>query len=312
MAGSSKKVIIAALVGNSLIAVSKFVAAALTGSAAMLSEAIHSLVDTGNQVLLLLGLRRAQKPADERFPYGHGKEIYFWGFIVAISIFAVGAGVSIYEGVRHLLHPGHIENPLVNYIVLSLAMVFEGAAWVFAFKEFSSIKGNRGFIEAVRMGKDPSTFIVLFEDTAAMLGLVVAFLGVWLGQVTGGLYWDGAASVVIGLILGVTAIWLAYETKSLLIGESADPEVVAGIRSLAAELPEVEHINEVLTTHFGPNFILANLSVDFDNLASAGQVERAVAQLDRQIKNRFPDVKKVFIEAEARSARGHEPGKDAE
>ncbi len=303
MAGSSRKVIIAALIGNALIAVTKFIASALTGSAAMLSEAIHSVVDTGNQVLLLLGLRRAQRPPDERFPYGHGKEIYFWGFVVAISIFAVGAGVSIFEGIRHLLHPHPIEDPLVNYIVLGLAMIFEGVAWLFAWKEFSRVRGKRSIIDAVKRGKDPSTFIVLFEDSAALLGLVVAFLGILLGQLTGQAWWDGTASVVIGLILAGTAVWLAVETKSLLIGEAADPEVVAGIRELAVALPEIQHINEVLTMHVGPHYILVNVSVDFDDLASAGQVEKAIAVIDRRIKSRFGDVKKVFIEAEARASR---------
>ena len=177
VASGSKRVIYAALIGNTLIAVTKFIAAFLTRSSAMLSEAIHSLVDTLNQALLLLGLRRAKKPPDEQFPFGHGKEVHLWRFIVAILIFAVGAGVSIYEGIKHLLHLEPIENPAVNYAVLALAMVFEGAAWFFAWREFSKGKGRFGYIRAVKRAKDPSIFVVLFEDTAAMLGLIVAFLG---------------------------------------------------------------------------------------------------------------------------------------
>lgn len=306
MAASSKKVIYAALIGNSLIAATKFAAAALTRSSAMLSEGIHSLVDTGNQFLLLYGLRRAKRPADGEFPFGHGKELYFWSFVVAILIFAVGAGVSVYEGVLHILHPEPMASPHVNYIVLGLAMVFEGAAWVFAWRAFKTHKGRRGYLRAVREGKDPSMFVVLFEDSAAMLGLAAAFGGVLLTDLTGILYFDGAASIVIGLILGTTAAWLAYETKSLLIGEAARPEVVERIREIAAGFAQVEHVNEVLTMHMGPDFILVNLSVDFVDSATAEQVEEVIAQMDRMLKETFSRVKRVFVEAESRKspARG--------
>jgi cation diffusion facilitator family transporter len=299
MASGSKKVIYAALVGNGLIAVTKFIAAALTGSSAMFSEGVHSVVDTGNQVLLLHGLRRSKKPADERFPFGHGKELYFWSFIVAILIFAVGAGISVYEGVHHLLHPSPIENPATNYIVLALAMVFEGVAWTFAWKEFSRVKGSYGTIEAVQRGKDPSMFVVLFEDSAAMLGLVVAFFGVFLGHMTGNPHYDGLASVLIGVILGGTAIWLAYETKGLLIGESANEEVVETIRDIVRDHEAIRQINEIVTLHMGPEYILVNLSVDFVESATADGVESTVGQLTRRLKERLPRVKRVFIEAEA-------------
>ena len=298
MASPARKVIIAALVGNSLIAVTKFVAAALTGSSAMLSEGIHSLVDTGNQFLLLHGLKKARKPPDERFPFGHGKEIYFWSFVVAILIFAVGSGVSFYEGVLHIMHPVHIQNPAVNYVVLGLALVFEGAAWGLAMRAFSRSKGNWGYFEAVRKGKNPSLFVVLFEDSAAMLGLLAAFLGIFLGQVTGNPVYDGAASIAIGIILGGTAIWLAYETKGLLIGEGAHPEVVGSIRSLAGSFPDVEKVNEVLTLHMGPDFLLVNISVDFVDTVPAGRVEEVLANMDRMIKESHPEVKRVFVEPE--------------
>ncbi len=300
MKASSKKVIIAALIGNGLIAVTKFFAAFATGSSAMLSEGIHSLVDTGNQILLLYGLKRSKQPADKEFPFGHGKEIYFWSFVVAILIFAVGAGISVYEGIIHISHPEPLKNPSVNYIVLVIAMIFEGGAWYFAFREFSKSKGDKSFITAVHQGKDPSLFVVLFEDSAAMLGLFVAFIGIWLSQITGIPVFDGAASIVIGLILGGTAIWLAYETKSLLIGESADDAVVQGVRRLAESCSEIEHINEILTMHMGPDFILLNLSVNFNNSISAKDVEDAITMLDKNIKKEFPDVKRIFIEAEAR------------
>jgi len=300
MASGSVKVIIAALIGNTLIAVTKFSAAFITGSSAMLSEGIHSLVDTGNQVLLLHGLKQAKKPADEKFPYGHGKEVYFWSFIVAILIFALGGGISIYEGVQHLQHPKAITKPLINYIVLGLAMLFEGAAWMFAFREFTRAKGKWGYLEAIQRGKDPSLFVVLFEDTAAMLGLIVAFVGVGLTDMTGILYFDGIASVIIGLILLGTAVWLAYETKGLLIGESANASVVRGIRNILQEYNQIEHINEVLTMHMGPDFVLTNISVDFRDNESASSVESVIAEIDKVIKTQFPQIKRIFIEAEAR------------
>jgi len=303
VASASRPVIYAALIGNALITVTKFVAATMTGSSAMLSEGIHSVVDTGNQFLLLFGLRQAKKPPDAQHPFGHGKEVYFWGFVVAILIFAVGAGLSLYEGVSHLLHPSHAENVRVNYVVLGLAFVFEGAAWLFALKAFRRVKGSAGYIEAVRKGKDPSMFIVLFEDSAAMLGLIVAFVGILLSQITGDPRFDGAASIVIGLILAATATWLAWETKGLLIGESASRPVVEGIRKMVSAHSGVAHLNEVLTMHMGPEFILVNLSVDFVDPATAEEVEKTVAQIDREIKNSFPDVQRVFIEAEARSTR---------
>jgi cation diffusion facilitator family transporter len=302
VAGESKRVIYAALAGNTLIALTKFAAAAYTGSSAMLSEGIHSVVDTGNQVLLLHGLNRAKQPPSKEFPFGHGKEVYFWSFVVAILIFAVGAGVSAYEGFKHILHPQTIQNPAVNYIVLGLAMLFEGGAWSVALRAFNKTKGDLGYLEAVRRGKDPTMFVVLFEDSAAMLGLIVAGAGILLSQITGNPVFDGLASVVIGLILGGAAVWLAIETKGLLIGEAAGRDVVAGIREIAAGSPCVDRVNEVLTMHMGPEFILANISVDFRDGLETGEVERAVAQLDRMIKSRYAIVKRIFIEAESAAA----------
>ncbi len=298
MASGSKKVILAALIGNGLISITKFFAAAVTGSSAMLSEGIHSVVDTGNQVLLLYGLRRAKKPPDLRFPFGHGKEIYFWSFVVAILIFAVGAGVSLYEGIHSLMDPHPIENAKVNYIVLGLAVIFEGFALYFAITEFSRAKGKWSYLEAVQRGKDPSLFVVLFEDSAALLGLIIAFLGVFLSQWTGHAYFDGAASVAIGLILGGTAAWLAFETKGLLIGEAANLHVIEGIRRILGGQNHIQNVNEVLTMHMGPNFILVNISVEFEDSALLDDIERVVAVAEKEIKSTFPNVKRVFIEAE--------------
>lgn len=300
---SSKKVIYAALAGNALVATTKFIAASTTGSSAMFSEAIHSLVDTGNQGLLLFGLKQAKKPASPEFPFGHGKEVYFWSFVVAIMIFAVGAGISIYEGIHSLQNPKPFESAYINYIVLVIAMVFEGAAWYYAFKEFTRAKGKWGYIEAIKREKDPSMFMVLFEDTAAMLGLVIAFIGIFIYQVTGDSFYDGSASILIGCILGGTAIWLAYETKGLLIGESARPEIISAINKLAKKQSIVEHVNEILTMHMGPDFILVNLSLDFSNSSTAQEVEKTISTIDKQLKKQFPDIKRIFIEAEAKSKR---------
>ncbi|MBZ9558142.1 cation transporter [Halomonas coralii] len=307
MMAESKPVIYAAMGGNLLIAVTKFVAAAFTGSSAMLSEGIHSVVDTGNQVLLLLGLKRASRPPSEQFPFGHGKEVYFWSFVVALLIFAVGAGVSLYEGIRHVLHPKPMESPLINYIVLGLGILFEGASWAFALNEFRKTKGKWSYVQAVRRGKDPAMFVVVFEDSAALLGLLAALAGVWLSEWTGNPVFDGIASIVIGLILGGTAIWLAVETKGLLIGESANRSVVEAIRRLAGEADGVEAVNEVLTMHMGPDFILATISIRFARGTPAERIEGSIAELDRRIKAEVDTVKRVFVEAEARAGVDERP-----
>ncbi|MDH3597202.1 MAG: cation diffusion facilitator family transporter [Rhodospirillales bacterium] len=300
----SKKVIYAALAGNSLIAVTKFGAAAITGSSAMLSEAVHSVVDTGNQVLLLYGLKRADRPADQTHPFGYGMELYFWTFVVAILIFAVGAGISIYEGIAKLLEPHPVRSPYVNYAVLAIAMVFEAAAWWVAYREFRRSKGGLGFLAAVHHSKDPTVFTVLFEDSAAMLGLIAAFVGILLSDQLGMPALDGAASIVIGLILGGTAVLLAYESKGLLIGEGARPAVIDGIQRIVSEKTGIERVNELLTMHLGPRDVLLTLSLDFDDRLSAGQVEHAISEMESAIKAVFPEVTRVFIEAQ--SWRAHE------
>ncbi len=299
MASGTTFVIYAALVGNALIAITKFVAAAITGSAAMMAEGIHSLVDTGNQGLLLHGMKRARKPADERFPFGHGKEIYFWAFIVAILIFALGSGVSIYEGVHRVMHPEPLSDPIINYIVLGLAGVFEGCAWWFAWKAFRGQMRGRSIATTINASKDPTTFVVLFEDSAAMLGLVVAAIGLTLGEVLGMPVFDGIASIGIGLILGATAIMLAIRTKSLLIGESAEPEIVADVRRRAGAIDAVVAVNEVLTLHMGPHYVLLTISLDFRDELPAGEVEQAIDQLTQNIRAAHSDIKRVFIEAES-------------
>ena len=298
MAGSSKKAIYAALVGNSLIAVTKFAAAAYTGSSAMLSEGIHSLVDTGNQVLLLLGIRRSQRPPSEDFPFGHGKEIYFWCFVVAMLIFALGGAVSIYHGVAHLAHPEPIANFAINYVVLGLALVFEFGALAVALKEFNKSRGGQSFVDAVLHGKDPTLFVVVFEDSAATLGLLIAAVGLAIAQATGNAMWDGVASIAIGVVLIFTAFYLARESMGLLVGESANRAVRQGIREIIAQDHRVAHINEVTSLHMGPEFILVTLSVDFADTLSANDVEAAVTDLNARVKKVDERVQRVFIEAE--------------
>lgn len=298
MASGSKTVIFAALTGNLLIAVTKFIAAAFTGSAAMMAEGIHSTVDTGNQGLLLYGMKRAKRPPDARFPFGYGKEIYFWSFMVAVLIFAVGSGISLYEGVSRLLDPHPVESPFINYAVLVLAMIFEGVAWTIAAKEFNRGRGDLGVFEAVRRGKDPVAFLVLFEDSAAMLGLVVAFAGLLAAQLTGILLFDGIASIGIGIILGLTALWLAIETKGLLLGEAANQPIVDRIRAIVSDDADVARVNEILTMHVGPGYILATISVRFVSGLSGDRIQSAIERMDDAIKADCDNVKRVFIEAE--------------
>ena len=296
---SSKTVIYAALTGNCLIAATKFGAALFTGSSAMMAEGIHSLVDTGNQGLLLYGMRRARRPADERFPFGHGKEIYFWSFVVAILIFAAGAGLSLYEGLHQVLRPRPVGDPQLNYLVLGLALVFEGGAWGIALRTFRRSKGPWGYVEAVQRGKDPSLFVVLFEDSAAILGLLAAAGGVYLSERTGDPVYDGIASLIIGAILAGTAAWLAYETQGLLIGESANRRVVQEIRERVLAVPEVEAVKELLTMHMGPDFILVNIAVRFQGHIHADRMATTIQRISDEIKAAHPEVKRVFIEAES-------------
>ncbi len=299
MASGSKKVIYAALIGNGLIAISKFAAAAYTGSSAMLSEAIHSVVDTGNQCLLLFGLKRAAREPDEQHPFGYGMELYFWAFVVAILIFAIGSGISIYEGVQKLLHPHPMSSPTINYLVLGLAMIFEGVAWWIAYKEFNKTRGDRGLFEAVRHSKDPALFTVLFEDTAAMLGLMVAFIGIFGAHMLGLEWADGAASVVIGIILALAAWVLAQETKGLLIGEAASPQTGRDVRQIIGRYQEVRHINELKSMHLGPADILMVASIDFHDNMTSVTVEGIVSEIEKAVKAKHPEITRLFIEVQS-------------
>jgi cation diffusion facilitator family transporter len=300
----SKKSIYAALIANLIIAASKFVAAWFSGSSAMLSEGIHSIVDTGNSGLLLLGIRLSQKPADEEHPFGHGKELYFWTLIVAVVIFAGGGGISLYEGVLHLLHPQPIEDPKWSYIVLGIAALTEGWSLKVALHEFRAVQGRQSLLRAIQSSKDPTTFTVLIEDSAALAGIVAAFLGIYLGHALDNPYLDGAASVVIGLILAAVAILLVYESRGLLIGEAADRQTLASVREIAERDPCVERVRRLLTTYFGPDSVLLNMDIQFREGLSAGEVEAAVERIEKAIRMKHPEIKNIFIEAESISSRG--------
>ena len=290
------------------IAVSKFGAAAITGSSAMLTEGVHSVVDSTNQLLLLWGRKAAKRPADELHPFGYGRELYFWSFVVAVMVFALGAGVSIYEGIIHMADPEHAVSPIIAYGVLAIAFVLEGGSTLEAFKEFRAAKGSLGWIEAVRRSKDPPGFIVLLENGAAMAGIIVAAVGLAISQAMHDPRYDGAASVVIGLILGVTALVLAYESKALLIGEAADPDLVAGLRTLVEKRRGVSGVGEILTMHSSPDQVLAMLSVDFDDGISARDVERLVCEIEVEAEARFPIVRRLYIRPQSGVVPGMETG----
>ncbi len=307
MAAESKTAIFAAIGGNLAIAIMKFAAAAFTGSSAMLSEGIHSLVDTGNGGLLLLGIHKSKQPADATHPFGYGKELYFWSLIVAVLIFGVGGGISIYEGITHLIHPSPLEDPFWSYVVLGLAVVFEGIVFVIAFRAFQALKGeDENIWQAIKSSKDPTTFTVLFEDAAALLGLIVAFAGIFLAHYFNNPYLDGAASILIGVILASVAVLLAYESKGLLIGEGADPETLANIRKLAEAAAGVEKVINPLTMYFGPRTILLTVDIEFDKKLSAMEVEEAVDRLEKNIRSQYPDIKHIYIEAGAISSGNRE------
>jgi cation diffusion facilitator family transporter len=299
MTTESKTAVIAAIAGNLAIAITKLVAAFFSGSSAMLSEGIHSIVDTGNGGLLLVGLRKSQKPADARHPFGHGKELYFWPLIVAIMIFALGGGMSVYEGITHLQHPADMSDPTWNYVVLGIAFFFESISSFFAFKAFKGELRGRGALAAIRASKDPTTFTVLFEDSAALLGLIVAFLGIFLGHMLGNPYFDGAASIGIGIILASVSVFLAYETKGLLIGEGVDPETLVGVREIVTNDPAVDELKDALTMHFGPADVLLTLDVRFRKEMSADEITAAVPRLEEKIQTRYPYIKHIFVEAKS-------------
>ncbi len=296
------RTVLAAVAANVAIAAAKFAVAAVSGSSAILSEAIHSVVDTGDGLLLWFGLRQSRRAPDEAHPFGHGKELYFWTTVVAIRVFAVGGGMSAYEGILHLLHPEPPRSRLWSYLVLAVSAVFEGTSWTVAAREFARAKGRRGVWREIRTTKDPAVFAVLFEDTAALAGIAIAFAGVALGHATGRAWLDGAASVAIGALLMGVAVLLAREARDLVVGEAASPETIAEVRRVAAADPAVDGVERALTVHFGPETVVLNLDLRFRRGLRAADVVEAVARIERALRGAHPELKFIFVEGSAVAA----------
>jgi len=306
MSGHSNKAIYGAIIANTAIAVSKFIAAFFTGSSSMLSEGIHSLVDTGNGALLLYGIRKSHRPADDEHPFGYGNEVYFWSFIVAVLIFALGGGIALYEGIEHVLHPRELKHVIWNYIVLVSAIVFEGTSLRIALKEFSKTRGNKSFFRELIDTKDTSTAAVVIEDTAALMGLSIALLSVFLGHITGIVYFDGIGSILIGLLLISVSLFFAVECKSLLIGEGLMEKDVLKIKKVLADDDHVTAYKKPLSLYFGPEEVLVNLDVNFKNGLTSDDIEATVDRIERKIKDKIPSVNRIFIEAETIKTKKHE------
>ena len=300
MSESNKIVVYAALFGNLAIALVKFVAAYITNSSAMLSEAIHSVVDTLNEVLLLYGMKKSQQPANSRHPFGYGRELYFWAFIVALLVFALGAIVSIYQGIHHIYHPEAMSNPMINYIVLGIAILCEGTSWFVALKAFRKIKGKQSYFEAFRRSKDPTTFTMLFEDTAALIGLFIALIGIYLSHALNMPMLDGLASVLIGVVLAISAILLARETKGLLMGETADPQLRHNVLNVAELDPAVHSANGVLTEQMGAHQVIASLSLEFKDNLTSDEIEACVNRIEAQIKQLHPEIVALFVKPQSK------------
>ncbi|MFV0625645.1 cation diffusion facilitator family transporter [Sphingomonas sp. ac-8] len=293
-------VLYGALAANLGIGVAKFVAAGITGSSSMLTEGVHSVVDSGNQVLLLYGQRRARRPADANHPFGYGRELYFWAFVVALLIFAVGAGVSIYEGYLHIQEPEPLSDPLINYVVLGIAVALEGTSWTIAVREFNAKRGDSGWWQAIRESKDPAGFIVLFEDSAALIGLVVAGVGVWASHQFADPRIDGVASIIIGLILAAVSVLLAREAKGLLIGERADPALIERVHDVVAAKPGIDGVNHVRTIHTAPDAVFVAISADFDDALTMGDGETLIEEIEAELKAAVPALTSIYIRPEKR------------
>jgi cation diffusion facilitator family transporter len=298
---SSQKVIYAAIVGNLLVATTKFGAATLTGSSAMLSEAVHSVVDTGNSILILYGLHRAKQRPDHDHPLGYGREIYFWSFVVAVMVFALGAGVSLFEGIAHVLSPEPIQNAAISYAVLALSALFDGTTWWIALRNFKGPMRYSNLFEAIKRSKDPPRFIVLFEDSAALIGLIIAFAGTYFSIRLQLPILDGIASILIGFVLAATAALLAQETKGLLIGEGADQLIVDSIMHLANDMEGVAHANGIITVHLAPQQIVVALSLEFADELRTPEIEVKVIELERRLRHLHPAIIALFVKPQSSS-----------
>ncbi len=294
---NSRVAIYGAIAANVAIAVTKFLVAGITGSSAMLSEGVHSAVDTFNGVLLLVGLRLSRRPATPEHPFGHGKELYFWSLIVAVLIFGLGGGISFYEGVQHVRHPEPMHDPMWNYVVLALAAVFEGSSFTIALRQFLRQKGDTPLWEALHRSKDPTTYTVLAEDAAALVGLLVAAIGIGLSHALNMPELDGVASLLIGLLLAGVAVALIRESRGLLIGEGIRPETARAIRDIALAQPKVRDVGRVLSMYVGPDDVLVTMDLDFDEGTAASEAATAIAMVERHVRERFPMIRRLFIES---------------
>ena len=265
----------------------------------MFSEGIHSLVDTGNGTLLLLGLRLSRKAADETHPFGYGKELYFWTLIVALLVFVLGGGASIAEGISRVQEPHFLGSAAWSYAILALSFLFEGTALFISLKEFRKVQGGLSVWKAIQKSKDPSTFTVIFEDTAAVLGLIAATLGIFLSSALHRPQLDGVASIVIGVILIAVALLLIMESKALLVGEGADRQVLRSIRNLALSDSAVERVGYPLTMYFGPHSILLTMNVQFRQGLSSNVIEESVDRIEAAIRAEHPDVRHIYLEADS-------------
>jgi len=298
--GQSSRVVLASAGATAALTVFKYVAAAFSGSAGLLAEAVHSTVDTGNSLLMYFGQRRSAKPPDDLHPFGYGMELYFWTLVVALVMFAVGGVVTVAEGVARILHPEELGSPGWGYAVLAASALFNGYTWVVAVREFRAGQGGKGFWRALEHAKDPTTLTVLFEDTASLLGLLAAFLGLLLSQLLENPVFDGAASVVIGLLLGAVGAGLVWQCKTLIVGESATAEVKDSVSAIATGDGAVERVTDLRTMHLGPRDVLVNMRVRFRDDLPARAVGEAVDRLERAIRDKHPEFRRVYIAPAAR------------
>lgn len=303
-AARSFKVIYVALAANVAIAATKFIVGVGIASSAMISEAIHSTVDSGNELLLWVGLRRSARPPDAEHPFGYGRELYFWSLIVAILLFGLGGGMAVYEGIRHWLHPQPVQDPRWAYLVLALAAVFEAFSFRVTVREVLGGAGWRELRERLRRCKDPSVFTIFFEDLAALLGLAVAFCGVWLEHRYNDPRFDAAASIVVGILLAAVALLLVYKSRDLLIGKGAEPASVTGLRELVLNDPAIANCSIPLTMYLGPEELLVTLNVEFMPQLSADEQMQALRRVEAQIRAASPVVKRVYVEPSAFGSAG--------
>ncbi len=292
----SRTSVYGALAANIAIAVTKLIAAFLSRSSAMLSEGIHSLVDSGNELLLLFGIRRSKLPADELHPFGHSSEIYFWGLIVAVLIFGIGGGASVYEGIARILNPRELGDPLPNYLVLSIALVMESFSFGLSYRSLRRTSIGKGIIRAYSESKDPTIFTILAEDAAAITGIIIAFIGVFLAYYLNNPFYDGLGSILIGAVLIIVASELAYESKGLLVGESVDKDILQGVRKIALQNPSVVNVNKLLTMHLGPNDVLLTMQVVFRPGLHSGEITEIAAGLEEKIKVKYPLIRQIYLE----------------